>query len=905
MLVMSKGALSLGQAETYYQEKYSHDDYYSESQSVTGRWYGRAAATLGLEGEVSEEQFRAVLRGLDPSTGAVLVNAAAGRSERRAGWDATFNAPKSLSIQALVASDERLTQAHRQAVERALREVELFAQARQRRGQEWVTTANIAAARFDHIAARPSENGTGPDPHLHTHVVIANMTIRPDGKWRSLDPIEIYRSQSFATAVYRSELAREVQSLGYRIELTGRDGRWELEGYSREQVMAFSQRRKDIEQLLERQGFSGAAAAQIAAHQSRLAKQHQSEGQLHTEWQVRAVRYGIETERIARQAHRRGPLFFASREPAEQALQFSVEHNTEREAVIDRRAMEGSALRHAMGRADLDAIRNRSADWQKRGALIRVEAGVVSPQGAFTTPETIALERDNVALMRGGQRQTSMIATRDEVRAWASRRGLSSDQAGAAELTLTSNDWLTAIEGRAGAAKTTTVAAIREFAGEQGYSVSGFAPTTRAVKSLSEAGVHAQTVASMLEAPMGRLNQKQLWIIDESSLLPTRQMNRLLHRAREAGVARVVFVGDLRQHHAIEAGRPIYQMEQAGMRVARLENIRRQRDPRLREAVRLSAEGKVGAALAVLEEQNRIREVSGVDERYRAIAGEYVQALSSGERVLVVSPGNDERHRLNAEIRSALIERGNISRDSITQAILIGQNLTRAQRALAQSYEAGDVIRFTRGSKAIGLKRGSYARVQAVDPARNQLTVSGEDGTSTSYNPQRLQGAEVFREEQRILAAGDRIQFRAPQRDLVVANGEFATIVAIDERHAILRLDDGREVSGPRKQLHHIDYGYASTSHSSQGATVDRVIVNVDTNRSPELVNRKQFYVSISRARHNLTLYTDDRQSLHAAVNRNREKSVALEQLRLDLDRAIKKAPAPERQIDRGFSIGR
>ncbi len=212
MLVMSKGALSVGQAETYYREKYSEDDYYTEAQRVTGEWYGRGAETLGLSGAVSEEDFRAVLRGTRPATGEVLVSAAAGRDERRAGWDATFNAPKSLSIQALVGDDSRLVDAHRRAVERALSELEEFAQARRHRGQEWVTTANIVAARFDHIAARPSETGArdghGPDPHLHTHVVIANMTLRPDAMWRSLDPVEIYRSQSFATAVYRSELAK-------------------------------------------------------------------------------------------------------------------------------------------------------------------------------------------------------------------------------------------------------------------------------------------------------------------------------------------------------------------------------------------------------------------------------------------------------------------------------------------------------------------------------------------------------------------------------------------------------------------------------------------------------------------------------------------------------------------------
>lgn len=120
----------------------------------------------------------------------------------------------------------------------------------------------------------------------------------------------------------------------------------------------------------------------------------------------------------------------------------------------------------------------------------------------------------------------------------------------------------------------------------------------------------------------------------------------------------------------------------------------------------------------------------------------------------------------------------------------------------------------------------------------------------------------------------------------------------------MLRLDDGRQVDARPEQLQHIDYGYASTSHSSQGATVDRVIVNIDTNRSAELVNRKQFYVSISRARLSLTLYTDNRESLDAAVNRNREKSLALEHLRL-VDRSFKQASERERHINRGFALGR
>ena len=187
------------------------------------------------------------------------------------------------------------------------------------------------------------------------------------------------------------------------------------------------------------------------------------------------------------------------------------------------------------------------------------------------------------------------------------------------------------------------------------------------------------------------------------------------------------------------------------------------------------------------------------------------------------------------------------------------------------------MIRFTRGSKQFAIAKGDYARVEAVDREANLLAVKTPDGRRTQYNPVRLFGVEVFREEQRILSRGDRIQFRAPDRALGVANGNFATIKAIDSRRAIMQLDSGKELSVASERLRHIDYGYASTSHSAQGATVDQVIVDIDTRLSPELVNRKQFYVSISRARDALAIFTDDRSRLAPAATRTREKSMALE----------------------------
>ena len=677
--------------------------------------------------------------------------------------------------------------------------------------------------------------------------------------------------------------------------MTATDGRWELQGYTRDQVMAFSRRRQDIEALLSRQNSTGAAAAQIAAHQSRLAKEQRNENQLRAEWQARAHDKRIALTEISERALACGSSQAGSPAANEEAVSFSVAHNTEREAITDRRALESTALQYAMGIADLAGVRRETGVRESQGDLIALGVSPSSPAIFYTTPEMVTLERENLELMYAGRAHAQAITTEPNARSWAAERLLSAEQAQAAALMLTATDWLTAIEGRAGAAKTTTVGALNDFAENAGYAVRGFAPTTRAVKALSEAGIESRTVASLLASPLPDRAPKELWIIDESSLLGTRQMNALLHKAREAGAGRVVFVGDQRQHHAIEAGRPIQQMQQAGMPVARLETIRRQLDPGLREAVTLASRGEIGPAIALLEQQGRIREIADPNERHAAIAREYLAAHEAGETVLVVSPANDERRQLNAAIRAALKQRGHLGSGEREQIVLVNRALTRPQRKRAQSYEVGDVLRFRRGSSRLGIDRGSYAHIEAITPERNQMIVGDESGKAVTYDPSRLSGVEVFHQERRVLAVGDRIQFRAPARALGVANGEFATVIAIDDRKARLRRDNGRELSAAIDRLKHIDYGYASTSHSSQGATVDRVITNIDTLRSAELVNRKQFYVSISRARHALSLYTDDRARLDSAVGRDREKSIALERLNLNLGRGLKMVPEPPR----------
>jgi conjugative relaxase-like TrwC/TraI family protein len=882
MLVMSKGGLSLSQAETYYDQKYVRDDYYSEGHTIAGEWFGKAAAALGLTGTAAQADFTAILRGVDPRTGIELVAKAQGRDERRAGWDATFSAPKSISIQALVAGDPRLIEAHREAVTAALDELEAYAQARRRRGQEWVTTGSVAAIRFDHLAARPSRTGTekgyAPDPQLHTHVVIANLTRRPEGAWRSLEPLEIYRSQSWATAIYRTHLAERVGRLGYGIELTGRRGEWELAGYTREQIMEFSNRRQDIERELERRGLSGAAAAQNVAHGTRLAKDHRDEAELKREWRARAAAFGLDFGRLG-VAQKKMPDFIERSGRAREAVAYSAAHNTERDAVIDRRALETIALQQGMGAITIGDVRGASAARTQDGELIEVTVKR-HPNGAYTTAEMLALEADNIALMRFGLGQRTAIATAEEVIAWAEKRAFSEEQTAALELTLTDSDCAVAIEGRAGTAKTTTVGALREFASKRGYQVEGFGPTTGSVRALEGAGIAARTVASLLENRTATDRaQHTMWIVDESSLLATRQVNSLLHQARECGIEKIIFVGDQRQHHAIEAGRPVLQLEGAGMPTARLETIRRQHDPELRKAVALAAAEKMADAAALLGRQHRIVAIADPQERHRAIAHEFVKSQLAGRTTLAVSPANEERRELNEAIRSELKLRDLLSKYDYSATVLVSLDLTASQRVRAASYQPGDVIRYSRGSRTNGFKPGEYGVVQTGDVENNRLRVVTRDARVAEYDPRRLKGVRVFREEPRSFTQGERVQIRLPDRNLGIANGQFATIAALDSvsGDATLTLSRGRQLKINLRSFPHVDHGYAVTSHASQGATVDSVIVNVDTTRSRELVNRQQFYVSLSRARHDAVIFTDSRESLPRAISRTADKSVALD----------------------------
>jgi conjugative relaxase-like TrwC/TraI family protein len=914
MITLSK-PISSGQAQAYHKEEFANarENYYTEGDRVRGEWQGKLAERYGLRGEVGEQQFARLSEGQHPETGEQLVKHQTAREyvnangdtvrsmEHRAGWDATFSAPKSVSLTALVGGDDRVRDAHRESVRVALDEMEKYAQARMGGNVPAQTTGAWAVAKFEHDSSRPVDGYAAPQ--LHTHAVVFNVTETADGQARALQPQELYKTQQYATAVYRSELAAQLQRLGYEIE-RGEHGQPEIKGYTREYLEASSPRRQQIEEHMEAAGRSGAGAAQIAAHQTRDAKQPLSHEEVRARHQEMAQEYGQQPQRVIVEAAQRPGVELRPEQSgvaAQQGVSYARERGMEREAVADERSLMRDALRHTMGEARLPELR---AEFERRvesHELIEVERRPGLAGRAFTTGEMQGYERELIERMKMGQGTREVLAD-GQVRQQTMEQHphLSVSQRHAVEDVLTSRDRMMALEGVAGAGKTTSLAAVREGAERAGYQVEGLAPTSRAAQKLAEAGIETQTLQRHLaRGDRADDGQKRLYVIDESSMASTKQMHTFAERLREND--RVLFVGDTRQHEAVEAGRPYAQLQEAGMRTARLDEIIRQKDPALKEAVGQLARGEVQEAIGNLNSQGRVHEIGDRQERINEIAREYVR---SPEKTLVISPDNESRRELNSQIHRAMQETGQVKGDEQRVHVLYArQDVTGADRQHAQNYERGDVLRYSKGSKPLGIEAGEYARVAHVDRESNTLTVKRQSGEELSYDPRRLQGVTVYRDSERTFAEGDRVQLTAPYHEQRLANRELGTVEHIDKDGNLkLRMDSGREVEFNARQHPHLDYGYAMTSHSSQGQTADRVLIHVDSSQAHgELLNSRMAYVSVSRAQFDVQMYTNDAKTLGQELSRDVSHPTAIQQ-----DTGQKMGPQPERgpQVDISQGMG-
>jgi conjugative relaxase-like TrwC/TraI family protein len=821
---------------------------------------------------VDRRAFESALEGELPD-GTKLSGRSGG--ERRPGFDLTFSAPKSVSLLALVHRSQEVVQAHESAISAALtyleREAALARTTEQNKTRE-EATRNLIVARFAHDTSRDL------DPQLHTHCVVINATRRSDRQWRSISNERFYALKMVGGAIYRAHLASELRRLGYDIDRTHADGRFEIRGFTKEQLTHFSKRRAAIENAMAERGVEGAVEAKRAALLTRDPKHEVDRTQLVEQWRSRA-------EEIALQFPTPSPRelpHFERRRAAERAVDNAIEHLSERNAVFEERRLLARALGDATGRATereiVKAVRNRIEGHD----LIEARAPTRSSLRAFTTTEELAREREIVQAMSLEKGCHEPIISLAETRTQLEQTPLTAGQASAVELILSTRDGIVGVQGYAGTGKTTALSTVRALAQGAGFEVRGFAPSAAAASVLAnEAGIPSQTIAShLVDYARGDFDcvQSQLWIVDEASMLSNRDAERLIATARDAG-ARLVLVGDWDQLPSVEAGAPFRLLTREGMSMATMDEILRQSDPVLRLAV-IETIRRTDAELDLLAPA--VEEVQDRGQRLDAIAKDYLERPAElRARTLVLTASNADRQALNERIRAGLVAEGVVFDTGRQASVLVSKDLTKAEVRESSSYEVGDVVRFGRAYRSIAVEQGSYYAVTSVDRTSNTIQLEDSAGRCIAWQPPRAMAVEVYTPEERNIAAGDLIRWTRNERSTGRRNGEIGRVVSMRGSLAVI------ESSGHRREVdlgtsRHWEHAYASTVHAAQGRTADSVILDLDTERA-QLSGHESWYVAISRARECLQIYTDDVERLPNVVRRSMAQGMAIDAANRDL----------------------
>ena len=505
----------------------------------------------------------------------------------------------------------------------------------------------------------------------------------------------------------------------------------------------------------------------------------------------------------------------------------------------------------------------------RRGALVAAEA-------RFATPEARRSELRILAMEKAGRGSVKAVSSGAGVAPLLAAADLNAGQRDAVSMMLTTHDRFVGIQGLAGTGKShalsKAVAGIRAEACRQahgrGYRVVGLAPYASQNEALASLGMESQTLASFLArtSQQRTLDRHTIVFLDEAGVVPAHQLERLMAIVERQG-ARMILCGDRNQTHAVEAGKPFDQLQDAGMTKAFLTEIKRQKNEAIRAAVTHAANKEVPAAVGVL--RHAVVEVRQDARRHARIADAYVQ-LDEGERrqTLIVAGTNDARRAINALVRERLDLPGGRA-----VSVLEGIDMTRAELSSAQSYEAGQIV-VPQRSDGAALVKGEQLLVLGHDLARNRLSVQNEAGGRFDFNPALQPMLRLYERNAIELAPGDwvRVSANDPARGLV--NGQRWQVAVVERAHVDLT-DGARALRLDLSRPLPLQHGYASTIHSAQGVTRNRVLVDACTRSLTS--NRAVFYVAISRPRHDITLFTDDASRLAAAMSREPKKFAALE----------------------------
>ncbi|HTV40728.1 MAG TPA: MobF family relaxase [Candidatus Sulfotelmatobacter sp.] len=882
MLTM-KAQYSLKNAEDYFREHLRVGDYYMEGRSVTGQWIGEGAIQLGLSGVTNEKEFVNLCRNLHPQSGEQLTPRLNSKrismdkdgnvresANRRVFYDFTLSPPKSVSIAALVGNDKRIIQAHDEAIQIAMRHLQMFAATRVRKNHQYShrNTGNMVGAVFRHDTSRAL------DPHLHSHCILFNATWDTvEGRWKALEACDMVAVQKFVRNVYYHEMVRSLQRLGYGVENNPR-GDFEIAGVSKELIGRFSKRHDEIDrktkELLEREPEKANQNIQVIraniAHNERARKikdvgivklQFMWNKQLSWKewWLVNHL-----------DKHRSKEI--PQKMTAGQAVSWAEQHLFERRSVVH----EHEIWCHA-----LEQLRGQNVSLAEIQAATK-ERGYIRDEyfnGQVTTREVLQRELDIVQLAQYRTLQYQPLA-RDYHKI---NHSLDYEQEKAAKHILSSRNFVTLFRGGAGTGKSFTLREVKDGLAKERRIIHVLAPQRQQVADLERDGFRGtETVSAFLAQKSMRWGA--VVIVDEAGQIGGQQMLELLSYV-QANQGRVILSGDTRQHGAVEASDALRAIEKyAGLGYAELTNIRRQnpasaktqRERRWLEQYKLAVDeaqrGKFSSSFDRLDNHGAIISCTLANQREK-LAEHFLEHFTNQQSTVVVSQSWNEIHRLNDTIRQSLKSQKLIGDDETTVTALERQDLTDAQKRDKRFYQSDSVLVFNR--PAAGFKAGSVGKLRGITD--KHLLIEAENRIRP-VPVKELDRITVCQPKKLSLSSGDRLQLKAndkSQDGRKLANGELVTVKKIHTDGRIT-LDDGRTLP---KHYRQFVRGYAVTSYAAQGKTVDYVLFSDSAVKAA--TNEKQWYVTISRGRKGVKIFTADKIQLRQNIAHSGNRTLAMD----------------------------
>jgi len=857
-MILSRSA---NQAKEYFNDALLKSDYYLNSQELPGHFHGKLAQRLNIEGAAGKDIFHALCENIHPKTGKPLTPRT--KANRTTGYDINFHVPKSVSVLHALSNDDHILKSFQDSVISTMQLIEADMKTRVRKNgkDEDQRTQELLYTSFIHQTSRPVE-GLSADPHLHCHCFTFNATWdEQEQRIKAGQFRDIKGDMPYYQAWYHKDLSDRLAALGFGIRQT--KNAFEIEGVPEGVIELFSKRTDEIGRVAKAENITDATKlSQIGARTRKRKQAGQTIAELKKDWRRQIKSAGLhEANAVIRGNGKNNRGVSAKR-----CIDYALQHCFERKSVIQDRRILAVALLNSIGAtATANAIETQ---FLRDSRIIHHSDG----NKAFCTTQEVLQEEKQIITLATNNLIPPICQSLPVLQ-------LSGEHAQAARMVLTTDSAVSIIEGRAGTGKTTmmkeTVSLI-EQAGKECFIV---APTSHAVREVlhGEGFTNAETVAALLTniSLQEKLSGQVIWV-DEAGLLGTKDMKALLELGNKHG-AKLILSGDTRQHASVPRGDALRLLKDvAKAPCCSISTIYRQKSAQYRQAVQDLSNGNVQEGFDKLEKLHAIIEVDPYNP-YAAIVEDYLKAIKKRKSALIISPKHKEGADITKALRQSLKQQGMLGTEETILNRMVNLNLTKAEKGNAASYKPGQVIQLQKAST--GIKRGSRWTVEAA--CDDWLIVHDNMGAKHHVSLQESDSFEVYETQALAIAKGDIIRITQNGLDCDkkrLSNGQSLQVHKIGKQHVtLINLASKVKYQIP-KDYGHLNHAYCMTSHASQGKTVDEVFIAHPT-ESFSATDMKQFYVSVSRGREKVSIYTDDKVGLLLQASRSNERLSAVELL--------------------------